>query len=135
MIPGEIKVKSTEIEINKHHPETVIEVKNTGDRPIQVGSHFHFFEANKALAFDREKAYGKHLDIPAGAAVRFEPGDEKEVQLVEYAGHRKIFGFRGLVNDDIDEERVYRPTGKNDENAGIFGDEGEQNANKKGGKQ
>ena len=63
MIPGEIKVKSTEIEINKHHPETVIEVKNTGDRPIQVGSHFHFFEANKALAFDREKAYGKHLDI------------------------------------------------------------------------
>ena len=62
MIPGEIKVKSTEIEINKHHPETVIEVKNTGDRPIQVGSHFHFFEANKALAFDREK-YGKHLDI------------------------------------------------------------------------
>ena len=125
MIPGEIKVKSTEIEINKHHPETVIEVKNTGDRPIQVGSHFHFFEANKALA----------LDIPAGAAVRFEPGDEKEVQLVEYAGHRKIFGFRGLVNGDIDEERVYRPTGKNDENAGIFGDEGEQNANKKGGKQ
>lgn len=135
MIPGEIKVKSTEIEINKHHPETVIEVKNTGDRPIQVGSHFHFFEANKALAFDREKAYGKHLDIPAGAAVRFEPGDEKEVQLVEYAGHRKIFGFRGLVNGYIDEERVYRPTGKNDENAGIFGDEGEQNANKKGGKQ
>ena len=135
MIPGEIKVKSTEIEINKHHPETVIEVKNTGDRPIQVGSHFHFFEANKALAFDREKAYGKHLDIPAGAAVRFEPGDEKEVQLVEYAGNRKIFGFRGLVNGDIDEERVYRPTGKNDENAGIFGDEGEQNANKKGGKQ
>lgn len=135
MIPGEIKVKSTEIEINKHHPETVIEVKNTGDRPIQVGSHFHFFEANKALAFDREKAYGKHLDIPAGAAVRFEPGDEKEVQLVEYAGHRKIFDFRGLVNGDIDEERVYRPTGKNDENAGIFGDEGEQNANKKGGKQ
>lgn len=135
MIPGEIKVKSTEIEINKHHPETVIEVKNTGDRPIQVGSHFHFFEANKALAFDREKAYGKHLDIPAGAAVRFEPGDEKEVQLVEYAGHRKIFCFRGLVNGDIDEERVYRPTGKNGENAGIFGDEGEQNANKKGGKQ
>ena len=135
MIPGEIKVKSTEIEINKHHPETVIEVKNTGDRPIQVGSHFHFFEANKALAFDREKAYGKHLDIPAGAAVRFEPGDEKEVQLVEYAGHRKIFGFRGLVNGDIDEERVYRPTGTNGENAGIFGDEGEQNANKKGGKQ
>ena len=134
MIPGEIKVKNTEIEINKHHPETVLEVKNTGDRPIQVGSHFHFFEANQALKFDREKAYGKHLDIPAGAAGRFEPGDEKEIQLVEYSGRRKIYGFRGLVNGDIDEERVYRPTGKEDENAGVFGDEGEQNANKKGGK-
>ncbi|OHO69461.1 urease subunit beta [Staphylococcus sp. HMSC036D05] len=134
MIPGEIKVKNTEIEINKHHPETVLEVKNTGDRPIQVGSHFHFFEANQALKFDREKAYGKHLDIPAGAAVRFEPGDEKEIQLVEFSGRRKIYGFRGLVNGDIDEERVYRPTGKEDENAGVFGDEGEQNANKKGGK-
>ena len=134
MIPGEIKVKNTEIEINKHHPETVLEVKNTGDRPIQVGSHFHFFEANHALKFDREKAYGKHLDIPAGAAVRFEPGDEKEIQLVEYSGRRKIYGFRGLVNGDIDEERVYRPTGKEDKNAGVFGDEGEQNANKKGGK-
>ena len=82
MIPGEIKVKSTEIEINKHHPETVIEVKNTGDRPIQVGSHFHFFEANKALAFDREKAYGKHLDIPAGAAVRFEPVTKRKFNLL-----------------------------------------------------
>ena len=96
MIPGEIKVKNTEIEINKHHPETVIEVKNTGDRPIQVGSHFHFFEANKALEFDREKAYGKHLDIPAGAAVRFEPGDEKEIQLVEYAGRRRAVSYTHL---------------------------------------
>ena len=108
MIPGEIIVKNTEIEVNKHHPETVIEVKNTGDRPIQVGSHFHFFEANKALEFDREKAYGKHLDIPAGAAVRFEPGDEKKVQLVEYSGRRKIYGFRGLVDGDIDEEQIGR---------------------------
>ncbi|CXE47193.1 urease subunit beta [Staphylococcus aureus] len=98
MIPGEIITKSTEIEINNHHPETVIEVENTGDRPIQVGSHFHFYEANAALDFEREMAYGKHLDIPAGAAVRFEPGDKKEVQLVEYAGKRKIFGFRGMVN-------------------------------------
>ena len=93
--------------------------------------HTSIFEANQALKFDREKAYGKHLDIPAGAAVRFEPGDEKEIQLVEYSGRRKIYGFRGLVNGDIDEERVYRPTGKEDENAGVFGDEGEQNANKK----
>lgn len=96
MIPGEIITKSTEVEINNHHPETVIEVENTGDRPIQVGSHFHFYEANAALDFEREMAYGKHLDIPAGAAVRFEPGDKKEVQLVEYAGKRKIFGFRGI---------------------------------------
>ena len=92
MIPGEIITKSTEVEINNHHPETVIEVENTGDRPIQVGSHFHFYEANAALDFEREMAYGKHLDIPAGAAVRFEPGD-KEVQLVEYAGKRKILVF------------------------------------------
>ena len=119
MIPGEIIVKNTEIEINKHHPETVIEVKNTGDRPIQVGSHFHFFEANKALEFDREKAYGKHLDIPAGAAVRFE--------------RRKIYGFRGLVDGDIDEERVFRPNDSN-QNAAVKNDAGEDNANKKGGK-
>lgn len=82
MIPGEIKVKNTDIEINQGHPETVLTVKNTGDRPIQVGSHFHFYEANKALKFEREKAYGKHLDIPAGAAVRFEPGDEKKYNLL-----------------------------------------------------
>ena len=134
MIPGEIKVKNTEIEINKHHPETVIEVKNTGDRPIQVGSHFHFFEANKALEFDREKAYGKHLDIPAGAAVRFEPGDEKEIQLVEYSGRRRVYGFRGLVNGEIDEELVFRPS-RSDDSAAVLNDEGEENANKKGGNQ
>lgn len=134
MIPGEIITKSTEIEINNHHPETVIEVENTEDRPIQVGSHFHFYEANAALDFEREMAYGKHLDIPAGAAVRFEPGDKKEVQLVEYAGKRKIFGFRGMVNGPIDESRVYRPTDENDEYAGVFGDNGAENVNKKGGK-
>lgn len=132
MKPGEIIVQKTEIEINQGHPETIISVKNTGDRPIQVGSHFHFYEVNKALSFDREKAYGKHLDIPAGAAVRFEPGDEKEIQLIEYSGNRRIFGFRGLVNGTIDEERVYRP-GKNDKHAGAENDEGEQNANKKEG--
>lgn len=109
-------------------------MKNTGDRPIQVGSHFHFYEANAALDFEREMAYGKHLDIPAGAAVRFEPGDKKEVQLVEYAGKRKIFGFRGMVNGPIDESRVYRPTDENDEYAGVFGDNGAENVNKKGGK-
>lgn len=135
MKPGEIKIKNTEVEINQGHFETVINVKNTGDRPIQVGSHFHFFEANEGLKFDREKAYGKHLDIPAGAAVRFEPGDEKKVQLIEYAGNRKIYGFRGLVNGEIDEDRVYRPTGENDEYAAPKGDNGEKNVNKMGGKQ
>lgn len=133
MIPGEIIVKKTEIEINHGRAETVLVVKNTGDRPVQVGSHFHFFEANKALQFEREKAYGKHLDIPAGAAVRFEPGDEKKVQLVEYAGHRNIYGFRGMVNGKIDESRVYRPTNEDDEYDGVFNDEGEENLNKKGG--
>ncbi|RIL31506.1 urease subunit beta [Staphylococcus equorum] len=108
MKPGEIIVKRTEIEVNKGHKSTILNVKNTGDRPIQVGSHYHFFEANPALDFDHEKAYGKRLDIPAGAAVRFEPGDEKEVQLVEFSGKRKIYGFHGAVNGEIDESRVYR---------------------------
>lgn len=108
MIPGEVIVKKTEIEINKGHNKTVLSVKNTGDRPIQVGSHFHFFEVNHALKFDREKSYGKRLDIPAGAAVRFEPGDEKDVQLIEYSGKREIYGFTGIVNGPIDEERVYK---------------------------
>lgn len=109
MKPGEIIVKRTEIEVNQGHNATILNVKNTGDRPIQVGSHYHFFEANPALQFDHEKAYGKRLDIPAGAAVRFEPGDEKEVQLVEYSGKRKIYGFHGDVNGSIDESRVYKP--------------------------
>lgn len=108
MKPGEIIVKRTEIEVNQGHNATILNVKNTGDRPIQVGSHYHFFEANPALQFDHEKAYGKRLDIPAGAAVRFEPGDEKEVQLVEYSGKRKIYGFQGDVNGSIDESRVYK---------------------------
>ena len=98
MKPGEIIVKRTEIEVNQGHNATILNVKNTGDRPIQVGSHYHFFEANPALQ-----------DIPAGAAVRFEPGDEKEVQLVEYSGKRKIYGFHGDVNGSIDESRVYKP--------------------------
>ncbi|RIN50319.1 urease subunit beta [Staphylococcus simulans] len=134
MRPGEIIVKRTEIEINKgtDSTETVIVVKNIGDRPIQVGSHYHFFEVNDGLKFDREKAYDKHLDIPAGAAVRFEPGDEKKVQLVEYNGNRRIYGFRGMVNGPIDEDRVFR-VDDNHPNAGIKDDEGMKNANKESG--
>lgn len=128
MKPGEIIVKRTEIEVNKGHKSTILNVKNTGDRPIQVGSHYHFFEANPALDFDHEKAYGKRLDIPAGAAVRFEPGDEKEVQLVEYSGKRKIYGFHGAVNGPIDEPRVYREEA-NDSATEIAEEENKENEN------
>lgn len=83
------------------------------------------------MDFERDKAYGKHLDIPAGAAVRFEPGDVKQVQLVEYSGNRRIYGFRGFVNGPIDGSRVYRPTGEDDKYAGVFNDEGHDNVNKK----
>ncbi|MCM3519619.1 urease subunit beta [Staphylococcus xylosus] len=134
MKPGEIIVKRTEIEVNRGHNATILDVKNTGDRPIQVGSHYHFFEANPALQFDREKAYGKRLDIPAGAAVRFEPGGEKEVQLVEYSGKRRIFGFHGEVNGPIDEARVYKAE-DDDSATEIIAEENKvsENANKESG--
>jgi len=134
MKPGEIIVKRTEIEVNRGHNATILDVKNTGDRPIQVGSHYHFFEANPALQFEREKAYGKRLDSPAGAAVRFEPGDEKEVQLVEYSGKRRIFGFHGEVNGPIDEARVYKAE-DDDSATEIIAEEnkGSENANKESG--
>jgi len=86
------------IEINVGRPRTKLTVRNTGDRPIQVGSHFHFFEVNRYLEFDRAAAFGQRLDIPANTAVRFEPGDEKEVTLVPYAGKRFVYGFNGLVD-------------------------------------
>ncbi|SCT94926.1 urease subunit beta [Staphylococcus xylosus] len=134
MKPGEIIVKRTEIEVNRGHNATILDVKNTGDRPIQVGSHYHFFEANPALQFEREKAYGKRLDIPAGAAVRFEPGDEKEVQLVEYSGKRRIFGFHGEVNGPIVEARVYKAE-DDDSATEVIAEENKvsENANKESG--
>ncbi len=97
MIPGEIRTESGEIALNEGRQRVTVAVANTGDRPIQVGSHYHFAEANPALAFDREAAKGFRLDIPAGTAVRFEPGQTREVTLVEYAGERRIYGFRGEV--------------------------------------
>ncbi|MGW7976302.1 urease subunit beta [Staphylococcus xylosus] len=134
MKPGEIIVKRTEIDVNKGLHATIISVKNTGDRPVQVGSHFHFFEVNPALDFDREQAYGKRLDIPAGAAVRFEPGDEKEVQLVEYKGKRHIFGFHGEVNGPIDEDRIFKPEDDTKETEIIDKSElSDKNANKESG--
>jgi urease subunit beta len=97
MIPGEIKVAAGDIELNAGRPTVTLEVTNTGDRPIQVGSHYHFFETNDALRFDREKAYGFSLNIAAGTAVRFEPGQTRTVELVSLAGDRKVYGFAGRV--------------------------------------
>ncbi|MBS0643526.1 MAG: urease subunit beta [Acetobacteraceae bacterium] len=97
MIPGELLSEAGEIELNAGLPRTTLTVSNTGDRPIQVGSHYHFAETNPALSFDRAAAKGKRLDIAAGTAVRFEPGQAREVTLVPYRGTRQVFGFRGDV--------------------------------------
>jgi urease subunit beta len=94
MIPGEYLIQSGEIELNKGRASVTLSVANSGDRPIQVGSHYHFFETNPALQFDRAKARGMRLDIPAGTAVRFEPGQTREVKLVALAGARAVYGFR-----------------------------------------
>ena len=97
MKPGEIQVAKGDIEINKGRRTVAIEVTNSGDRPVQVGSHYHFFETNDALRFDRKKAYGFRLNIAAGTAVRFEPGQSRTVELVALAGDRRVFGFQGKV--------------------------------------
>lgn len=102
MIPGQLSVKEAEpIALNEGLEKIQLVVANTGDRPVQVGSHFHFFEVNPALAFDRERAMGFRLDIAAGTAVRFEPGDEREVTLVALAGKREVWGFGGKVNGKL----------------------------------
>ncbi len=97
MIPGEMKITKGEITLNAGRATVTIDVSNKGDRPIQVGSHYHFFETNEALSFDRQTAYGFRLDIAAGTAVRFEPGQTRTVQLVALAGDRKVYGFAGKV--------------------------------------
>jgi urease subunit beta len=97
VIPGEIQTAPGEIELNAGRKTIVVSVANTGDRPVQVGSHYHFYETNEALAFDRPKAYGFRLNIPAGTAVRFEPGQSRTVELVELAGDRVVYGFLGKV--------------------------------------
>ena len=104
MIPGEFHIAEGEITLNalSEGLEVVLEVSNTGDRPIQVGSHYHFYEVNPALTFAREPARGMRLDIPAGTAVRFEPGQKREVRLVPYAGSRRVFGFRGQIMGPLD---------------------------------
>ena len=97
MTPGEYLFDGPDLELNAGRPTVTLEVNNTGDRPVQVGSHYHFFETNEALSFDREQARGMRLDIPAGTAVRFEPGQSREVRLVPLVGSRTVYGFRQEV--------------------------------------
>ena len=101
-IPGEIITDDGDIELNYGKEVITITVSNSGDRPVQVGSHYHFFETNKALIFHREITLGMRLDIPAGTAIRFEPGDTTEVKLVSYSGYRNAFGFNALINGPLD---------------------------------
>ncbi|WP_165999315.1 urease subunit beta [Bacillus sp. Cs-700] len=104
MVPGEYKLKLDPIVCNEEKETTEIEVTNVGDRPVQIGSHFHFYEVNDALRFDRDRAFGMHLNIAAGTAVRFEPGDAKEVTLVGFSGDRKVFGLNNRTNGSLDRE-------------------------------
>lgn len=101
MIPGEMFIEDGDIELNVNRETVTLTVANTGDRPIQVGSHFHFYEVNPALRFDREQARGMRLNIPAGTAVRFEPGDEKEVILVALVGSREVYGLNNKINGSL----------------------------------
>lgn len=101
MIPGEIFPAEGSITLNAGRPTTTVRVINTGDRPVQVGSHYHFFEVNRALRFDRAAAFGLRLDVPSGTAVRFEPGEDKKVTLVPFAGQRRILGLNSLTDGDV----------------------------------
>jgi len=104
LIPGEFIPREEEVTINKGRETATVEVTNTGDRPIQVGSHFHFFEVNRRLSFDREAAFGMRLDIPAGAAIRLEPGETREVELVELGGSKRVTGLNDLTNGSVEGE-------------------------------
>ncbi|NJK40714.1 MAG: urease subunit beta [Acaryochloridaceae cyanobacterium SU_2_1] len=101
MIPGELFIEPGNIELNQNRPQIRLSIANTGDRPIQVGSHFHFYEVNTALQFDRDKTLGMRLDIPAGTAVRFEPGDQRDVALIPFAGSRQIYGFNAQIQGSL----------------------------------
>ena len=105
MIPGEIRVKEGNIALNKNGKTLSVSVSNSGDRPIQVGSHYHFFETNDALQFDRKNTKGFRLNIPAGTAIRFEPGQKREVELVAYSGSRKVYGFNGKIMGQLEREQ------------------------------
>ena len=105
MIPGEYHLRKDPIICNQERPASKVMVLNLGDRPIQIGSHFHFYEVNTALKFERNQTFGKHLNIPAGTAVRFEPGDAKEVELVPFAGSREVYGLNNQTNGPLDPEK------------------------------
>ena len=102
MEPGQLFLKEEDIICNAGRTTSKISVTNIGDRPIQIGSHFHFYEVNESLQFNREEGYGKRLNIPSGAAVRFEPGDEKEVELVPYGGERRVYGFNNKIDGSLE---------------------------------
>ncbi|PGT87686.1 MULTISPECIES: urease subunit beta [Bacillaceae] len=102
MVPGQLRLKNEPIICNVNKQPTQLEVVNNGDRPVQIGSHFHFYEVNRSLEFDREKAFGRRLNIPAGTAVRFEPGDQKVIELIPFSGERRIYGLNNLTNDALD---------------------------------
>lgn len=121
MIPGEYLFDGPDLELNAGRPVLVLSVNNTGDRPVQIGAHFHFFEVNRALVFDREKAYGMRLDLPAGTAVRLEPGEIEEVRLIPLHGQRIVYGFNGLVMGPLDDPRT-RQLALERMRAGKFGD-------------
>lgn len=106
IVPGELLTDDEPVTINEGRETTTVTVENTGDRPIQVGSHYHFLETNPALDFDREAAYGMRLNVPAGTAVRFEPGAERDVELVAIGGRRVVYGMGGLVNGELDDEDI-----------------------------
>ncbi|MCU0568263.1 MAG: urease subunit beta [Oculatellaceae cyanobacterium Prado106] len=114
MIPGEMLIEPGEIELNAGRPTLRLSVANTGDRPIQVGSHYHFYEVNTALTFPREEARGMRLNIPAGTAVRFEPGDEREVELVPYVGSRQVYGFNAKIEGPLDPKTKSEKSEKSD---------------------
>ena len=103
MVPGEYILDGKDLELNAGRPVVTVSVTNTGDRPIQIGAHYHFFETNRALVFDRVRAYGMRLDLPSGTSVRFEPGDTKEVKLIPYGGRRVVYGFNALVSGRLDD--------------------------------
>jgi len=121
--PGELLVGDEPVRINEGRDTATVTVENTGDRPVQVGSHYHFFETNPALAFDREAAYGMRLDIPAGTAIRFEPGMERDVDLVAIGGRRVVHGMAGLVDGGLDDEGVRERALERARERGYLGDE------------